>query len=130
MNDLLNEEQLNALKDEAKDTIFRFLKATEKEPVKQDATTPTPGFEKAYKEIIVPFATKYPSYFQWFAQAVADARAGNEIQYPVHNNYVWVSKVFSAAKEVKLIPADLPETDLNLVNIRGLLSILNEVYGS
>jgi hypothetical protein len=38
--------------------------------------------------------------------------------------------VFSAAKEVKLIPADLPETDLNLVNIRGLLSILNEVYGS
>lgn len=148
MNDLLNEEQLHALKNETKDTIFRFLKAVEKEPVKQDVTAPTPGFEKAYKEIIMPLATKYPSYFRWIARAVADARAGQEIQNPVHNNYVWVNKatekqvlkvmltrgtkeqVFSAAKEIKMIPGDTPETDENLAKLRGLISILSEVYGS
>lgn len=148
MSDILNEEQSYALLNETKDTIFRFIKATENEPFKQDVTAPTPGFAKAYEEIIMPLATKYPGYFRWIARSVADARGGDPIHAPVHNNYVWINKatekqvlkvmltrgtkdqVFSAAKEIKMIPSDTPETDENLVKLRGLIFIIGEVYGS
>lgn len=148
MTDLLNEEQLHALKDETKDVIFRFLKAIENEPVNQNAASPTPGFAKAYKELIMPLATKYPSYFRWIAVAIADARDGKEIPTPVHNNYIWVNKatekqvlkvmllrgnkeqVFSAAKEVGLISRNTAETEENLARLRGVISLLNDVWGS
>jgi hypothetical protein len=148
MNDILNEEQLRVLQHEAKDVIARFLKATENEPVNQDVNAPTAGFKKAYEEIIMPLARKYPGYFRWIARAIADARDGKQPLAPVHNSYVWVNKatekqqlkvmllhgtktqVFSAAKEIGMVSHDLPETDENLAKLRGVLSLLNDIWGS
>lgn len=144
----LSEEDTEQLLREAKDVAFRFLKATENEPLPTSVETATEGFTAAYESIVMPFARKYPSYSRWIAQFVSDVREGRPIIAPVHNNYVRMNKatenqvlkvmllqgtkeqVFSAAKEIGLVSRVYPETDESLAQLRGVIKALNDVWGS
>jgi hypothetical protein len=148
MGQPLNDAQCYDLLNETKDIAFNFISLTKGEAVpKNAADEPGPLFKKAYERYLVPLMLKYPDYNRWIMQAVAEAREGRPILFPTHNVHNQPHQgtrdqilkvmlltgtgpqVFSAAKEIKLIPRDYPETEENLGKLRLTIKIMNDVLG-